>query len=97
MTIEHFKEGDLTHYHSNEMVELAEQMLIQYFSEFGSKRPGDLEDDLCGGAGFEGIFDTPLGNWRKSPFYPALGRLVDKEKVKYWTDENHIVWYALFN
>lgn len=94
MTIEHLKDGDVTHFSSEAMINLAEQMIVQLISESGPKRPGDLEDCLCGGQNLASWL-SPLENWRNSPFYPALARLVDSDKVKYWIDNDGIVWYGL--
>ena len=77
------------------MVELAAKCLLSYFETFGSRNPGDLEDDFCGEPETFEIMSNLQGRWRKSPFYPALAHLVDRGMVQYWRDSSGYVWYDL--
>jgi hypothetical protein len=95
MTIENLKEGPVTYSQSDAIVTLAEKWLHEYFTAFGPKRPGDLEDDFCGQPSIFEMMSDLQGRWRESPFYPALGRLIDKGLVRWRRAENGEVWYAL--
>lgn len=92
---EELKEGTVTYQQSPEMVAFAEECLLKYFERFGPKHPGDLEDDFCGEPGLYECMTNLQGRWRSSPFYPALGRLVDKQQVQYRQDETGDIWYSL--
>jgi hypothetical protein len=95
MQTEELKDGPVTYQQSPVMVTFAEKCLLEYFAQFGPKRPGDLEDDFCGEPGMFEMMSNFQGRWRSSPFYPALGRLVDKQQVQYRQDETGGIWYSL--
>lgn len=94
MTTEQLKDGPVTHSQTDAMVTLAEKWLLEYFAAFGPRRPGDLEDDFCGEPGIYEVMTNMQGRWRDSPFYPALGRLIDKGLLRWWQDVENDVWYA---
>lgn len=94
-TIEHMKEGRVTHSHTEAMVTLAEKWLLEYFAAAGPRQPGELEDDFCGEPPLLEMLMNTQGRWRSSPFYPALARLVDKGKLRWWKDGDGIIWYSL--
>ena len=94
MKTERFKDGNVTHPHSDVMVALAENWLIEYFTTLGARRPGDMEDDFCGTPTMGEMMVNAQGRWRQSPFYPALARLVDKGAVRFWKDDDDDFWYA---
>ena len=94
MMTEELKEGPISYSQSDALVALCEKWLLEYLVAFGSKRPGDLEDDFCGEPGMFEMMSSLQGRWRASPFYPALGRLIDKGKVRWWLDDESTVWYA---
>ena len=94
MAIEKLKEGPVTYQQTKEMVDFAEECLLKYFEIFGEKRPGDLEDDFCGYPGDLECRMNPQGRWRDTPFYPALGRLVDKGTVSFEIDDDGDIWYG---
>lgn len=70
------------------MQKLAEKWLEEYFSDGVARRPGDMEDD------FTGQWSLTLENWRTTPFFKALGCLIDGGKIHFGRDENGVVWYA---
>lgn len=70
------------------MQTLAEKWLEEYFSDGVARRPGDMEDD------FTGQWSLALENWRTTPFFKALGTLVDEGKIHFGRDEKGVVWYA---
>lgn len=90
MKTERFKDGNVTHSHSDAMVALAEKWLLEYLTAFGPKMPGDMEDDLCGEVGLGEMLANPQGRWRKTPFYPALARLVEKGAVRWYSEAGYI-------
>jgi len=95
MKTEQLKDGPITHNYSSEMVTFASKVLVEYFKKFGAQTPGDMEDNFCGEPPAFEMFMNIQGRWRESPFYPALGHLVDKGIVRYWVDDNKVVWYNL--
>ncbi len=95
MNKEKFIDGEVTYAQTKEMVDFAEKCLLWYFKIFGKKRPGDLEDDFCGEPETAEFLLNPQGRWRSSPFYPALGRLVDKGLVTYCLDDDMDFWYSI--
>lgn len=95
MVTENLKDGPVTHSYTKEMVAFAANCLAKYFEIFGAKRPGDLEDDFCGQPGMFEMMSNIQGRWRESPFYPALGHLVDMGIVYYWKDEHGDFWYDI--
>lgn len=95
MQTEELRDGPVTYQQTPEMVSFAEECLSKYFKQFGAKRPGDLEDDFCGEPGIFEMMSNIQGRWRSSPFYPALGRLVDKQLLQYHQDEAGDVWYSI--
>lgn len=95
MRTEKLSSGSTTHGYTDAMVSFAEECLYAYFKEFGPKRPGELEDDFCGCPSTVEILTNFQGHWRESPFYPALGHLVDKKIVYFWIDESGDIWYDI--
>jgi len=93
MITKNLKDGPITYDHSRNMVFFAANCLVKYFELFGAKRPGEMEDDFCGKPGLFEMMSNIQGRWRASPFYPALGHLVDMDIVYYWTDDTGDVWY----
>lgn len=77
------------------MVELAKKWLLEYFADGSAKRPGDLEDDFCGEPGIGEMLVSMQGRWRESPFYPALGHLVNDGKIVFEVANDGDVFYAL--
>lgn len=96
MTTEYLKDGPVTYSQSDAMVNLAEKWLLEYFTTFGDRRPGDLEDDFCGGrCTFVLALIGQPSAWSNTPFFPALGRLVDKGFVRCYTAEDGDIFYSL--
>ncbi len=95
MTTLKLRDGPVTHYHSQQMVDLCEKWLLEYFSDRQPRKPGDLEDDFCGEPSVMEMFIDLQGRWRATPFYPALALLIDKGLIVYWQDEDDTVWYEL--
>ncbi len=79
----------------DDMTEFAQEVLILYFKKFGAKMTWQLEDDFCGTPPLFEMMLSMLGSWRRTPFFKALGILVDSGKVKYWLDSEQNVWYDL--
>jgi hypothetical protein len=93
MRTEQLKDGTVTHCHTDAAIEAAELDVLGYLLTHGEQRPGDLEDHFCGEPTDIEVMCDMLGRWFRSPYFPALGRLVDRGEVTWRCDESGDVWY----
>lgn len=94
MNTEQFKDGSVSYSQSPKLIDMAERWLVEYLIEFGEKKPGELEDELVAEPSSYDLVTNPQANWRKSPFYPALGRLFSKGVVSYKiNDEDDVIYF----
>ena len=88
------KDGNITHHFTPQEIVYAEQILLTHLRT-APRRPGELEDYFCGVPTLAETLLCPLGRWKESMFYPALGRLVDTKVVVWWQDNTDDVYYGL--
>ena len=95
MRTEKLKDGFVTHCHTDAVIKAAEDDLLLYFTEHGRQCMGAIEDRFCGEPSSLEILTDTLGRWYGSPYFPALGRLVDRGEVMWVRDGAGNVWYGL--
>ena len=66
----------------NRLLQPAKEFLKEYFSDGVKRSPSDLEDDILGGMDINFLL---LGRprWHKTPFFEALGELVEEGIVHF--------------
>lgn len=76
----------------NRMIVLAQAWLLEYFSDGRTYKPSDFDEDFLGKVGAtytdmsKGVVGFSEYAWNRTPFFAALGDLVDSGKVIYWID-----------
>ena len=95
MKTETMRDGTVTYQQSEQMVSLAERWLLEYFEEFGPRRPGEMEDDFAGEPSLPEVLCNSGCRWRSTPFFPALARLIDKGFLVFERDVEGDVWYGV--
>jgi len=73
------------------MIDLAKNWLVDYFSDGETRQPSDFDEDFLGGLDVHGTVLTqftgyPLFSWDKTPFFEALGELVEEGNISHWIE-----------
>ena len=75
-----------------DLTQAAKDFLLVYFSDGQEHSPSDFDNDILGGVDIEGVFRGRF-RWNSTPFFNALGELVEEENVLFKLTENGYVYW----
>ena len=79
----------------NRMLNLAKKWMIEYLGDGKVRMPSDFDEDFMGGVDIMGCTGIVPMKWNGTPFFYALGELVNSGEVEYWQDESGYHCYKL--
>ena len=70
----------------------AKEFMKAYFSDGKEKRPSDFDEDIIGGMDTNFLFGRP--KWNNTPFFLALGELIEEGVVRFkqLEDGQYVYW-----
>lgn len=76
----------------NRLIEPAKEFMKAYFSDGKERKPSDFDNDIIGGMDASFMFGIP--KWNNTPFFLALGELIEEGVVKFkqLEDGQYVYW-----
>ena len=74
------------------LIKPAKEFMKIYFSDGKERKPSDFDEDIIGGTDVSFMLGRP--KWNNTPFFFALGELIDKGVIKFkqLEDGQYVYW-----
>jgi len=65
------------------LIDAAKKFMVAYFSDGEERSPSDFDEDIIGGLDVDCVFTMKPPRWNNTPFFDAMGELVDDGIIKF--------------
>ena len=81
--------------HRKKLRNAAKVFLLIYFSDGKERNPSNFDEEILGRFDILSVVYGDIPQWNNTPFFYALGKLVDENKIKHRQDSDGCHWYKL--